>query len=583
MNGPSGPSPGFLTLFNQGLLGGPGAPPPSAAPNFTAMAGQALGAAPASPQPQPIMLGNQPVSAPPVASVAPPPPPPPPAGPQGYEDPLKGMSVAGAPPPPPPVSGDARLKSGGPDRPFNVGVIEGKPPPARFTPFGGGVVPAHELERRGPSLRNAEESRNAEFAGAIDAVRERGAQTSAMDFALALDQERKANIRQDAADYSAAERTQELADRQADFDQSVKALSRQAMDPDRFWASRNTGQKIASVVSVALGGFLQGMRGGPNVGLEILNRHIDNDIKAQEFAYNATRDTVAAKQTAFGLAMQKYQNEDAARAAARAAALDAVQAQVAQQAALWKGTDSQNRADMAMAALQDEKMKQIAQGILFLPATQGAVMYRDAETGLSYTAGEMKSRQAAIEQRAFELQKQGLGEEAALRKAVVEAGLKTNDKAQEGAQHIASQLQGAGVPQARASAEQALRALNLSEGGKAEAAARWGLGETLGRMVMSENANAREQAYQSFSNAAMKAMMGNVTASEEERARKQLGSAADPESRRRAIAATLDTLATIEKNAKAGASPEAQRRFDENRQAASGAPPAAPPGSKAGW
>lgn len=541
MNGNGfGPSPDYMAQINATLGGGP---PPTA----------------------PVMLGARPPMPPPP--MAPPPPEPnmsampPPAPPP--------MNLASTPAPqqPPPPS----MPTPGP-RPFlqQVGAA------------GIANVAAKETEMRGPQLKQAQGERNAAFEGAVQAVTERSERTAAGDYAIALDQARKAGVREDAANQTAAERNEELQMRQADFDQSVKALSQQSIDPGRFWANASTGQKIAALISTALGGF---SGSGHNAGTEAINNVIDRDIKAQEFAYHAARDTMNAKQTAFSTAMQKYNNVDAARAAARAASLDAASAQMGQQAALWKGTEAANRAQMAMASLQDERMQQIAQGVMFSPARQVAVgaSYVDPRTGMRYSeqeakglVGKMDEREFAREQKATDVAGQMFVEGA-------KAGAKGNEKADEGAKGISNQLQQAGVPQARAAAELALRALNASEGGKGEALFRATTPDVIGRTVASDKANAREQAYANFSNAAIKAMMGNATPQEVERAEAALGQASDPESRRRAIASTMDTLSEIEKNAKAGASPEAQAEFERRRTVANGAPAAAPKGSKAGW
>ena len=126
------------------------------------------------------------------------------------------------------------------------------------------------------------------------------------------------------------------------------------------------------------------------MGMDVINQAIDRDLKAQEFAYNAAKDTAVAKQTAFGMAMQKYQNADQARAMARAAALDAVQAQLGQQAAMWKGTEAANRANIAMADLEAQKRNEIQQGIAFTPTHQVAVgaTYVDPTTGLRYNENQ---------------------------------------------------------------------------------------------------------------------------------------------------------------------------------------------------
>jgi hypothetical protein len=553
-------SPGYLDLVGASLQGPFDAG--AAAAGITPPGGPVVPA----PPPAPIGLGGPPGAPPPMlglpgapAPIAGGPPPPMPPG---------ELAPAGQPPPPvpPPASGPPPQGGPAPMGPNEYPLIR---------VGGGGVVPAHEVDLRGPSLKHAQAGANAATEGAITSNTENTQATARNEYQMYLDQERQARAREAAAQRSVAERDEELALRQADFDQSTKALSKMSMEPERFWATRSTGQKISAMISIALGGFIQGARGGSNPGMDIINQAIERDLKAQEFAYHAARDTAQAKQTAFSMAMQKYNNVDAARSMARAAALDSAQTQMAQQAALWKDTDAANRANAAMAELEGNKAQQIAQGVKFIMPQAVGPTYVDPKTGLRYSEQEAKGLAHEMRGQEFKREEIGLNTAGKILEKREEAGLKKDEKADEGAGKISSQLQGAGVPAARAAAEQALKALNDSPGGMAEAAGRKVLekvpvvGDTLPNAVMNDKRNAREQAYQSYANAVMKALMGNVTASEEARAEKMLGSAADPESRRRAIAATLATLDSIEKNAKAGASPAAQAEFDKRRGAAS--------------
>ena len=282
------------------------------------------------------------------------------------------------------VSREPEPISQGPAAP-SVGVEPGSAPTSpddsNAPPFalapGGSIIPAREIDKRGPSLLTAQANRNSAVENTIDKISSRNEQAAQLEYEMALDQERQARLREAAMQQSIAERQEELAQRQADYDDTVSKLGRLGhIDPGRFWASRTTGQKIAGIVEL----MLSGMSGAPS----LLMKRIDDDVKAQEFAYYATRDTASAQQSAFGMAMQKYQNEDAARAAARAAAIDVTQAQLAQISAKWKGTEAANRADEARANLQNEKMLQIQAGIQFMPAQRRGSVYIDKRTGLPY-------------------------------------------------------------------------------------------------------------------------------------------------------------------------------------------------------
>jgi hypothetical protein len=264
---------------------------------------------------------------------------------------------------------------------------------------GAGMSKAMERELRGPTLLGAQGTRNAASEATIGRVGDRNEAMAAQEYGVALDQERQARAREAATAQSQAEQAEEMQQRQADFDSTVQQLGKMGqIDQSRWWASRSTGQKIAGIVELMVSGFTGAQ--------SMVMKSIDNDIKAQEFAYYATRDTANAKQTAFSMAMQKYQNADAARAVARAAAIDVTQAQLAQVGAKWKGTDAANKADMAMAALQDEKMMQIANGIQFVPSQYVGRRFMDPRTGLIYSEAEAKAMSAKVDERDFENRKQ---------------------------------------------------------------------------------------------------------------------------------------------------------------------------------
>jgi hypothetical protein len=381
----NGPSPDYLAQLRTTLGPAPGAPAPAAPPppvDFASQAGNALGVRPDGP-----VIDNGAIAKG-GFTVAPPPAPAAPHGP---------------PPPPPPAE-----LIGPPADPAPVTAPEPRPQPFLHQVSGGGIVhqAAHETELRGPQLKVAQQHRNEIVQGAIGEVKDRIAEQVAGDFRIANQQEDEARARQQASENAAVQQAQEMQKRQADFDQSVKALSQMSVEPGRFWSNANVGQKLAAVISLSLGGFVAARNGGRNPGQEQINSLIDNDIKAQEFAYHAAHDTANAKQTAFSMAMDKYKNADQARAAARAASLDAAQAQMAQQAALWKGTDAANRATMATAGLEDDKTEQIRQGVAFTsPRDVGvAPQWADAD-GIHYS-----------EQQVRDLKKEERGQEHDIRK-----------------------------------------------------------------------------------------------------------------------------------------------------------------------
>lgn len=83
-------------------------------------------------------------------------------------------------------------------------------------------------------------------------------------------------------DLKIAEETHQKS-RQAQV-KELEALQDQAskdIDPNRYWGSLNTGNKIAASIGLILGGIGAGMVRGENQALKVINNAIDNDIKSQ--------------------------------------------------------------------------------------------------------------------------------------------------------------------------------------------------------------------------------------------------------------------------------------------------------------
>lgn len=443
---------------------------------------------------------------------------------------------------------------------------------------------AFERELRGPSLLAAQGHRNQFSEDTIQGIGERNEAMAQEEYGQALEAERGARDREQAMQQSVLERQDEMAERQADFDATARQLSKQGqLDRGRFWASRSTGQKIAGAVELLLAGF----RGAPS----IVQKRIDDDVKAQEFAFYATRDTAQAKQTAFQMAMQKYQNADAARAMARVAALDTVQAQLAQVSAKWKGTEAANKADLAMAALQDEKMMQIAQGIQFVPSQYRGRMFIDPRTGLTYSESEAKALDRQMVERNFKRQEKAadVGGQLLVEGAKGDAAMQRELLQRQGnidaeTAKIAAGVQAAKIPDLRQLAEKALSTQAASPPSFKESVARAVQPTFLEARTMPKAAEAREQAWSAFENEAIHALSGAaVSPTEMERYRKQLGSAGTAEQRELAANAVLERLAAQERTIKAGASPAAQAAYDVRYKTAKGEPDTAPPSAKKGW
>jgi hypothetical protein len=77
------------------------------------------------------------------------------------------------------------------------------------------------------------------------------------------------------------------------------------IDPNRYWNNTSTGGKIAASIALLLGGIGSGLTGGPNLALQNINKHIENDIQAQ-------RDDHSNAMNMYKLGLEKYHDDQAA-------------------------------------------------------------------------------------------------------------------------------------------------------------------------------------------------------------------------------------------------------------------------------
>lgn len=69
---------------------------------------------------------------------------------------------------------------------------------------------------------------------------------------------------------------------QKQYDQMAADISSTKIDPNKYWHDKSTGSKVAAVIGLMLGGVGAGLTHGPNVGLQMLQKGIDNDIESQK-------------------------------------------------------------------------------------------------------------------------------------------------------------------------------------------------------------------------------------------------------------------------------------------------------------
>jgi chemotaxis protein histidine kinase CheA len=71
-----------------------------------------------------------------------------------------------------------------------------------------------------------------------------------------------------------------------------------SIDPNRFWNSKSTGEKIVASIGLILAGAGAGLSGQPNQAIQLLQKQIDNDIESQKLT---NEQKLAKKQHALKL------------------------------------------------------------------------------------------------------------------------------------------------------------------------------------------------------------------------------------------------------------------------------------------
>jgi hypothetical protein len=132
--------------------------------------------------------------------------------------------------------------------------------------------------------------------------------------------------------------------------------------------SRGALAGVMSGLSIALGGWVQGLRGGENPGLKIVNDSIESEISSQRAKWEASKDKIGAARSDFGQAMQLYGDPNMAEADMRMRALtlaanmaNAYKTQGENQE--WMANQQQvSQALAAQAAGEKQKWKTLADG-----------------------------------------------------------------------------------------------------------------------------------------------------------------------------------------------------------------------------
>lgn len=172
----------------------------------------------------------------------------------------------------------------------------------------------------------------------------------------------------DLADLAA--RTQEQAKMYDDAGRSMfQELVSGKIEPNRIWSNASTGNKVAAAIAIALGGIAGGLnRTNQNVGLDIINKTIEQDIEAQ-------KAEMSKKQNLMALNFEKVRDLRQAEAMTRQQLLAGVQASIDKNANLMS-SDVKKAQAMQLSGEVVQKARQSA-----LQNSLGAMLSKNLTPG----------------------------------------------------------------------------------------------------------------------------------------------------------------------------------------------------------
>ncbi len=215
------------------------------------------------------------------------------------------------------------------ERPPNEEAAANAANPLRTVPGPEGTIgsleptPAMSDAEAGKLIANLPPEKQAEIRAKLDAAK-------ADDYAtkvVAASTRNRIAAQEHADTYARATAAAQKA--QGDLDVDAKALANETIhDPRSQWS---TFQKIMGFIAVVAGGLVQGKVGGPNIGLQMINDEINQDIERQKANLGNKRAALGQRQGAVNAMFERtgdvYRATETARAAAWESTIQQLQAE----------------------------------------------------------------------------------------------------------------------------------------------------------------------------------------------------------------------------------------------------------------
>lgn len=137
---------------------------------------------------------------------------------------------------------------------------------------------------------------------------------------------REQNLSQQQADLEDARQQREAVNarlsklQQTRDARELEVANMKAPDMHGYWKDKGIASEIMTGISIALGGYLQGMRGGDNPGLTMANQAIDRWFSSQKDAYERSSGKLNSADSEYAKALALYGTPELAEAELKARA-----------------------------------------------------------------------------------------------------------------------------------------------------------------------------------------------------------------------------------------------------------------------
>lgn len=208
-------------------------------------------------------------------------------------------------------------------------------------------APYGDTEQMRQTIMQPFEMQQAAIAQGLKAAEMKGAEQAAtMDRAARDDAKRIA-----AQELAAADRNKFMQEKLADLDARTREVGAMAVDENRFWANKSTGEKVLAGIGLFLGAF--GSNG--NKAANIIQDAITQDINIQKANIDQKSKGVTAQRSLYNDMYATYKDKDAADAATRMAYLNNAQMKVQAMGARYQGQEAKAKAMSMMGELEVKK------------------------------------------------------------------------------------------------------------------------------------------------------------------------------------------------------------------------------------